>query len=341
MDKKISINDIARELKVSTTTVSFVLNGKAQEKRISEGLVKIILDYVERVGYQPSHLAKSLRTGKSNVIVMLVEDISDPFFSNIARLIEQKTYNSGYKIVFCSTENDPAKTRELISVFTYRKVDGFIIAPSPGIEKEIQYLVDQNIPFVLFDRFFPGLHCNSVVVDNYTGMFNAVNHLAANGYNRIALITLESSQTQMDQRVRGYLNALQKLNTEPVLKQIPYHLHLDAGNEIETFLTDNKEKIDAVIFATNYLGIKGLEILNKLNIKFPLDLGLVVFDDSDLFRLFSPPITAIAQPLQEISSEIINILFKALSSDSQVEKRTILLQTELIERKSTTARVLI
>ncbi|MDB5121630.1 MAG: LacI family transcriptional regulator [Sphingobacteriales bacterium] len=341
MDKKISINDIARELKVSTTTVSFVLNGKAQEKRISEGLVKIILDYVERVGYKPSHLAKSLRTGKSNVIVMLVEDISDPFFSSIARLIEQKTYDSGYKIVFCSTENDTEKTRELIKVFTYRKVDGFIIAPSPGIEGEIQSLVDQNIPFVLFDRFFPGLHCNSVVVDNYTGTYNAVHHLAKNGYDRIAFITLQSTQTQMDQRLRGYTKALVELGKKPILKQIPYELHLAAEKEIAGFMEQNKNSLDAVIFATNYLGITGLEVLNKLNIKLPNELGIIVFDDSTLFKLITPSITAIAQPLQEISDQIIQILFKALAADKPIEKRSVLLQTRLIERKSSAERILI
>ena len=341
MDKKISINDIARELKVSTTTVSFVLNGKAQEKRISEGLVKIILDYVERVGYKPSHLAKSLRTGKSNVIVMLVEDISDPFFSSIARLIEQKTYNSGYKIVFCSTENDTEKTRELIKVFTYRKVDGFIIAPSPGIESEIQSLVDQNIPFVLFDRFFPGLHCNSVVVDNYTGTYNAVNHLAKNGYERIAFITVQSSQTQMDQRLRGYNKALIELGKKPILKQIPYELHLDSEDEITRFLVQNRANLDAVIFATNYLGITGLEVLNKLNIKLPTELGVIVFDDSNLFKLITPSITAISQPLSEIADQIMQTLFKALAADKPIEKRSVLLQTELIERKSSAERILI
>lgn len=341
MDKKISINDIARELKVSTTTVSFVLNGKAQEKRISEGLVKTILDYVALVGYKPSHLAKSLRTGKSNVIVMLVEDISDPFFSSIARLIEQKTYDSGYKIVFCSTENDTEKTRELIRVFTYRKVDGFIIAPSPGIESEIQSLVDQNIPFVLFDRFFPGLHCNSVVIDNYTGTYNAVHHLAKNGYNNIAFVTVQSAQTQMDQRLRGYYRALKDLNKKPVLQQIPYEFHLTAENEICNFLEQHINTIDAVIFATNYLGITGLEVLSKLKIKSHTDLGIVVFDDSKLFNLVSPSITAIAQPMEKIAEQIITILFKELAADKPIGKTSVLLPTELIERKSSGLRMLI
>ena len=114
--KKLSIVDIANELKVSKTTVSFILNGRAKEKRIGEDLVERVTKYVEEVGYKPNSLAKSLRTGKSNTIGLMVEDISNPFFASIARLIEDRAYKNGYKIIYCSTDNDTQKTRELISM---------------------------------------------------------------------------------------------------------------------------------------------------------------------------------------------------------------------------------
>src|SRR5688500_5299223 len=117
MNKKTSIHDIAKQLKVSATTVSFVLNGKANEKRISEDVTRRVLDFVEVVGYKPNQVAKSLRTGKTNIIGMLVEDISDPFFSSISRGIESIAYNHKYKIFFASTENDTEKTKALIKVF--------------------------------------------------------------------------------------------------------------------------------------------------------------------------------------------------------------------------------
>ena len=169
MKKKISIHDIAKELKISATTISFVLNGKADEKRISEDVKKKILDFVKKVGYRPNQIAKSLRTGKTNIIGMLVEDISDPFFSSISRGIESIAYQHHYKIFFASTENDTEKTKALIKVFRDRQVDGYIIAPAPGIEEEIKALMDDNVPVILFDRYLPSLTASAVIIDNFSG----------------------------------------------------------------------------------------------------------------------------------------------------------------------------
>jgi len=155
MKKRILISDIAKALGVSVTTVSFILNDKAKEKRISESLTKRVLDYVKKVGYKPNELAKSLRTGKTKIIGLIIEDISNPFFGNIARLIETKVYEQGYRIIYCSTNNDSEKTKELIGMFKDRQVDGFIITPSEGIEDTISNLIQSNVPVVLFDRYLP------------------------------------------------------------------------------------------------------------------------------------------------------------------------------------------
>ena len=134
-----SIHDIAKELNLSATTISFVLNGKADEKKISEDVQRRVSDYIKKVGYQSNLIAKSLRTGKTNIIGMLVEDISDPFFSSISRGVETIAYNHKYKIFFASTENDTEKTKALIKVFRERQVDGYIIAPPPAIK-----LIERN-----------------------------------------------------------------------------------------------------------------------------------------------------------------------------------------------------
>src|SRR5688572_26891411 len=115
--KKISISDIARKLRVSPTTVSFVLNGRSKEKRVSEEVVRKIKNYVEKVGYKPNTFAQSLRTGKSRIIGLMIEDISNPFFASVAKLIEDRAYQDGYKIMYCSTHNDQKKARDLIKMF--------------------------------------------------------------------------------------------------------------------------------------------------------------------------------------------------------------------------------
>jgi LacI family transcriptional regulator len=155
LKKKLSIVDIANSLNISKTTVSFILNGRAQEKRISDELVKRVLKYVKEVGYKPNSLAKSLRTGKSNIIGLLVQDISNHFFATIARRIEDLAYQSGYKIIYSSTDNDTQKTRELIAMFRDRHVDGYIITPPDNIEDDINELISDGFPVVLFDRYLP------------------------------------------------------------------------------------------------------------------------------------------------------------------------------------------
>ncbi|MFD2144991.1 LacI family DNA-binding transcriptional regulator [Mucilaginibacter antarcticus] len=143
MKKRLSIADIAEALNISKTSVSFILNGQAEEKRISKKLVDKVVQYVEEVGYKPNLLAKSLRTGKSNTIALMVEDISNPFFASIARLIEDRAYQNGYRITYCSTDNDTAKTKDMIGIFQDRHVDGYIIAPPEGIEDDILSLQKQ------------------------------------------------------------------------------------------------------------------------------------------------------------------------------------------------------
>jgi len=340
MKKKTSIHDIAKELHVSATTVSFVLNGKADEKRISEDVRKKILDHVKKVGYQPNQVAKSLRTGKTNIIGMLVEDISDPFFSSISRGVERIAYKHGYKIFFASTENDSEKTKALIKVFRERQVDGYIIAPAPGIEQEISELMEDNVPVILFDRYLPSLITSNVIVNNFSGSYEAVKHLEENGFSNIAFITIESNQTQMEARLQGYIKAVEESLQDPIIKKLPYKLSHDLSAEklVQQFIEEHN-KLDAIVFATNYLAINGLKAISDLGLSVPKDIGVVGFDDNTHFYLFSPSITAVAQPIEDISEEVVKQLLDALSSERENKKRrTITLPVRLIVRDSSVIR---
>src|SRR5690606_38947830 len=205
MKKRILISDIAKALGISVTTVSFILNDKAKEKRISEALTKRVLDYVKKVGYKPNELAKSLRTGKTKILGLIIEDISNPFFANIARYIETKAYSRGYRIIYCSTENNSEKAIEFIQLFRDRHVDGYLITPPVGIQDTVAELIEQGLPVVLFDRYFPELPTDYVIVQNKQGALEATNHLIEQGFKRIAFVTSTSQQTQMRDRMEGYM----------------------------------------------------------------------------------------------------------------------------------------
>ncbi|WP_286860008.1 MULTISPECIES: LacI family DNA-binding transcriptional regulator [Sphingobacterium] len=334
MKKRILISDIAKALGISVTTVSFILNDKAKEKRISEALTKRVLDYVKKVGYKPNELAKSLRTGKTKILGLIIEDISNPFFGNIARLIESKVYEQGYRIIYCSTNNDVDKARELIQMFYDRQVDGFIITPSDGLEDTVKQLQQSNIPVVLFDRYFPNLETDYVGADNFQGAFDATNHLCQQGYKRIGFVSLYSDQTQMKERSDGYLKAMDNNKQQSFIQKV----QMDASDEeamdsLKDFICENR--LDAVLFSTNYLAISGLKASKKYSFAMP---AMIAFDDHTVFKLLEPSITVVSQPIKEIAENLINILLLRLQGKIKATRKMVL-PCELKIRESTKAKL--
>ena len=334
--KPVSIRNIADELKISVTTVSFVLNGKAKEKHISKELTKKVLDYAKLINYRPNQIAQSLRTGKSKILVFMMEDISNNFFSKLARIFEDIAYDKGYKVIFCSNENDDEKSNELITLFNFRQVDGFIIVPSPGIKDTIENLINDNIPVILLDRFFEGLDCNSVVIDNEQASFDATLHLIQNKFKNIGFITTASDQTQMLGRLSGYDKAVSQNNLKSITLQIPYS-EVNKGKSkeyIKSFLDENPD-LDAVFFATNYLAQSGLEVFKQKNPKLINEIGIIAFDDNDMFKIYDPAITSVYQPLNEISTALMDVMLPLLKKKEVAETtHQIVLKTELIVRES-------
>jgi LacI family transcriptional regulator len=335
LKKKILIHDIAKHLEVSIATVSLVLNGKAKEKRISDVLAKRVLKYVEEVGYKPNQLAKSLRTGKTHVIGLVIEDIANPFFATLAALIEKKAMARGYRMLFCSTNNDVAKTRDLLTMFQERHVDGYILALPNGVEAEVRALVRSGKPLVLFDRLLPGVLANAVVVDGAMGMYEATQHLLQQGFRQIALLMPQLAQTQMTARAQGYNQALREAGLTPLVHEIPFPQ--ESGPIVQDMLAffEAHPACEAVLFATNYLGVYGLEALGRLGRRIPDEIAVISFDDNDLFRLYSPPITVVAQPLEALAEDAIGTLLASLENPTDTGRIVQLqLAPQLVVRSS-------
>lgn len=305
MKKRLSISDIAKNLGISVTTVSFILNDKSKEKRISEGMTNRVLDYVKKVGYKPNQLAKSLRTGKSKTIGLLVEDISNAFFSSIADQIEKLAYNAGYHVVYCSMNNDEGRAKELIQLFYDRQIDGFIIAPTEGLSNVIQNLLTNNVPVVLFDRKIEDLETNYVISENINGTYQGAQSLFVDSNaTKVGFVTINSNQNQMKGRLEGYMKAVDEAGKDFSIKKINRVQDEDAIIEdIRDFILDNK--LDAVLFSTNYLAISGLKAIKKFNLPIR---NIVSFDDNAVFSLVDPPVSSIAQNVKKIAEEIVLIL---------------------------------
>lgn len=334
MKKKVSIKDIAKQLGISISTVSFVVNGKAKEKRISDELTKKVLKLVDELDYKPDALARSFRTGKTNIIGFLVDDISEPFFSGIARFLDEKAAKKGYQIIYSSTRNNRRKAVELLQIFQDRHVDGYIIALPEGTEDEVQGLTGTGKPVILFDRYFPGLKTDYVIINNSESTFNATNHLADNGYKNIGFVTIDTIEQQMLDRLKGYEEGVKALGLRANVIKIPYSNASNSREQIAEYFKKNPH-LDSVIFAANYLCMDGLRAIKQLEMRIPEDLGVISFDDFELLEFAATTITAIAQPLEQIAEEIMNILLHRLEeSNIQTGFHQIVLPTELNIRQS-------
>lgn len=331
----LSIKDIARLAGVVPSTVSSVINGKEKKARISAQLAARIKKIIKETGYQPNRSAVSLRTGKTHMIGLIVEDISNSFFSQLAKSIEDLAYKVGYKVVYCSTENDDKKGAELVQML-HKQVDGFIITPSKGMKELILKLKKNKKPVVLLDRYFLDVNIPYVVIDNFTAVKNGVEHLVKAGYKNIALITTAMDQVQMQERESGYVQCLK----EYALYHPKYTLQLNFSAMEDTYATQIKAflrkhpKIDAVFFATNYLGIQGLKVSKELGKRIPEDIGVLSFDDHDIFKLYSPAITVINQPIAEMAEKGIAMLIRQMDGMGAPAQKSILLNAELIVRGS-------
>src|SRR5690606_10679836 len=208
MKKKVSLKDIAQAAGVSTALVSYVLNNKEKEARVGKEIAIKIREIAKELNYQPNQLAISLKSGKSQTIGLIVADISNPFFGNIARTIEDEAKKNNYTVIFGSSDENPEKSWDLINVLIKRQVDGFIIAPAQNSETQIEYLEAQNIPLVLIDRYFPEINTNFVATDNYQAAYTAVSHLVETGHKRIGMIAYQNKLIHMEERKRGYSAAL-------------------------------------------------------------------------------------------------------------------------------------
>ena len=337
--KKISITDIARECRVSKTLVSMVLNGRGDKYGISKKTQERVLAYAGRLNYQPNHLARGFRLGRSNTIGLVVADISNPFYAKIARGVEDHASKAGYNLIICSSDESPDKETALIRVLRERQVDGLLISSTFSSSKEIHSLIREDFPFVLIDRYFPHTDTNYVIVDNYRGAFTATEHLIKLGYKRIAHMTVTPAHvTSLKERKRGFMDAMKKhelrLNKK-YISLIPYSdIKQNVYRELRELLA-SPNNIQAIFLANNNIAVSFLECVNEMKLRIPYEIAIICFDDIELFRVIHPTVTCIAQPMEEICKAAVRTLIRNISKPDKSGKKTkIILQPELIIRES-------
>lgn len=331
--KRVSLKTIAEQLGVSTATVSLALSGKAKEGRVSEELSNKIVDMAKELNYMPNTLAKGLRIGKSKTIGLVIADISNVFFGTLALHIQEYAEKEGYAIIIVNTNERFDKMEKLMQLLKARQVDGFIITPTENSKELIEDLIAEKLPFVLVDRSFPDLEVNSVLINNYDISYKSTEKLIQQGCRNIGLITYKQNQFHINERGRGYVEALKNAgiyNPENVEEVYYDSLKSDVDNAIRN-LINKKDKIDGIFFTTNSISINGVKSLIKNNINVPKEIQIMCFDESEAFYLLPYMVPFVKQPIEQMAEKSMELLIANIKMDKvNIEIKQCIIDAELI-----------
>ena len=319
MKPKTSLKDIAKIVGVSIPLVSYVLSNKGKENRVSEKTAKRIREVAKELNYHPNWNARSLKTNKTRSIGVIVADISNPFFSNLARTIEDEAFSQDYTVIFGSSDEKVEKFNKVLDFLKMRQVDGFIIAAPEGSKDIIADLAKAGIPFVLIDRFFNDLKTNYVTVDNFKASMQATNYLLGKGNKKIGAVLYNSTLHHYKERLQGYVEALKKADLTvdaELIKRINHRsLKADMKRVVKELVQD--VGVDAIYFHTNTLAEEGLTQMLGLDRKILKKVDVVVFDQNSSYNFLEDPIPYLHQPIKEIGQKALRILIEEIQEPTQ------------------------
>jgi len=330
---KTTIYDIAKAAGVSIATVSKVINGTG---RISTDTRERITEIMQELDYQPSVVASAL-TGKSTFTIgLLIPDLANPFFAEIARSVEDRGHELGFNLVMCSTDNNSKKEAGYITLLRQKRVDGIIIATGTSIEGLLSGLADYNIPLALISRDIPTIEADSVRADDDTGAYQAVAHLTGLGHRHIALIAEDPELMTTKERMRGYRRALEDANIAYTDDLVTIsNSSVEAGKQRALELMGSDHPPTAIVAFNDLLAVGVVQAAKELRLSIPWDLSVISFDNTVLAGIVDPPLTSVAVPIQQMGRQIMDMLIERVSGEKG-DKRRIVLKPELIIRQSTT-----
>lgn len=330
MERKVSLKDIAQKVGVSTALVSYVLNNK-RENRVSKELAQRIREVAAAMNYRTNQVARSLKTNKTHTIGLLVADIANPFSSGLARIIEDEAEQHQYTVIFSSSDENARKSGQLIDTLLDRQVDGLIIAPPAFSEHQAIYLQEQQVPFVLVDRYFPDIPTNYVALDNYGAALKGVEYLIRSGCRRIGMVTYDTELFHLQERTRGYRAALQQYGLpadEELVKAVDIRLDIAAIEQAIHTLLAGPAPVDGLLFGANNIALAGLRCISQLPVRVPGELSIVSFDETEALEFFPAPFAYIKQPLAELGRLATRLLLECIEKRGHISQ--IKLEGELV-----------
>jgi LacI family transcriptional regulator len=334
-----TIRDVARLAHVSITTASAVINGK---HTVKEALRLRVTNAMAALDYHPDSVARSLKVRRTNTVGIVIPDITNPFYPEIVRGMEDVARRSGYSVFFCDTNEDEELERNHLSALFSRRVDGVVIAPANPYAVRDR-LMRQRIPFVLYDRVpanFPGA---AVETNNFEASRQAVRYLIGLGHERIAIVIPGAHLAAIVARLEGFRQALREervavredyirgVKIPDISPQSAYQLGLE--------LMRLPDPPTAIFCANNRMTLGVMRALAELRIPYPERVSILGFDDFDWAASANPPVTTVAQPTFEIGTQAMQLLVQKIEGGEDElgagRSHLIVLPSQLRIRKST------
>ncbi len=324
------MKDLAAQLGLSQTTVSHVLSGRHREFRISAKTVARVQKLVDKLGYRSNALARSLRERRSYSVALIVEDLTNPFWTGIVTGAEREAEKRGYMLVVANTAGDLERERRALSLLRDGRVDGLLLPPFPRIGTDLQALRREKLPFVQIDRALPRVAAPCVRTDHEAGSRMAVDHLVKRGHRHIALLVGPNKIQPYALRTRGFVAALAQhgLGT-------PQIVSADTGGEQDGLiaareLLQKTPRATAIHAANVVLTVALLRAVRDAGLEVPRDIEIVGFDDIALGDLLRFAVTTVAQDVETIGREAFRALMEI--RDGGEARRELLVPPSLVVR---------
>ncbi|MFI6031052.1 LacI family DNA-binding transcriptional regulator [Amycolatopsis magusensis] len=323
-----TISDVAARAGVSTATVSRALNGKST---VDPALAEKVREAAAALGYQPNGLARNLRRQETAVLALVISDVENPFFTAIARGVEDVAQTSGYSVVLCNSDENAEKERRYLDVALQERVAGVVLSPTGG-GTDVSPLLGRGTPVVAVDRPLDAVDGDQVLVNTKCAADEATRHLIEGGYRRIGCLTGPEGVRTADDRLAGYRSAIAGSGTQRETYFRRCELRTAHAKAATLDLLD-ADAPDALLVVNSTMAIGVLEALRERGLRPGRDVGLVSFDDAPWAALVDPPLTVVAQPAYEIGSIAARLLLDRIADSSRPPEARVL-AAELIERGS-------
>jgi LacI family transcriptional regulator len=324
----VKIIDVAREAGVSAATVSRALNGRSS---VDPELAARVREAASRLGYRPNGVARSLRRQVTDVLALIIADVSNPFFTAITRGVEDVAQSRGLSVLLCNSDEDPDKESTYLHVAEQEQVAGVILSPHRA-GSDVAHLRRASIPMVIIDRPLDE-PVDSVMVRSRDGARAATNHLIDAGWTRPACITGPEDAWTAQERLEGYLEAVRAHgDLDELWVHAPFRQQ--GGMSGAARLLDAPEPPDALFVANAQMALGVLEEARRRGLRIGVDLGVITFDDAPWASFVSPPMSVVAQPAYDIGAQAAQLLMERVKGTAPETPRHLLLSTMLVVRES-------